>query len=56
VALATAAVVGKDPGLVNTELERYTKVTPADIERAAKEYFVPAHSTVIIVTPSQSAR
>ena len=56
VALGTAAVIGKDPGLVNNELERYTKVTPADIERVAKEYFVPAHATVIIVTPAQSAQ
>jgi zinc protease len=56
VALGSAAVIGKDPGLVNTELERYTKVTPADIERVAKEYFVAAHATVIIVTPAHSAQ
>jgi len=55
VALGAATVVGKDPNLVNTELERYLKVTPADIERAAKEYFVRAHSTVIIVTPAETA-
>jgi zinc protease len=55
-ALAAAAVIGKDPGLVNTELIRYTKVTPADIERVAKDYFVQAHATVILVAPPQSAQ
>ena len=52
VALASAAVIGKDPGLVNTELDRYLKVTPADIQRVAKEYFVPQHATVLTVTPA----
>jgi zinc protease len=56
VALGWATVVEKDPGLVNTEFGRYTKVTPADIERAAKEYFVRAHATVLIVTPSEAAQ
>lgn len=55
VALAAAAVIGKDPGLVNTELDRYLKITPADIERAAKEYFVPQRATVLIVTPAAPA-
>jgi zinc protease len=55
VALAVAAVIGKDPGLVNTELDRYLKITPADIERAAKEYFVPQRATVLIVTPAAPA-
>ncbi len=52
VALASAAVIGKDPGLVNTELDRYLKVTPADVERAAQEYFVAQHATVLTVTPA----
>ena len=52
VALASAAVIGKDPDLVNTELDRYLKVTPADIQRVAKEYFVPEHATVLLITPA----
>ena len=52
VALASAAVIGKDPALVNTELERYLKVTPADVQRAAKEYFESQHATVLLVSPA----
>jgi len=52
VAIENAAVIGKDPNLVNTELDRYLAVTPSDIQRVAKEYFVPAHATVLSVTPT----
>jgi zinc protease len=52
VALASAAVIGKDPALVNTELDRYLKVTPADVQRAAKEYFESQHATVLLVSPA----
>lgn len=55
VAIESAAVIGKNPDLVNTEPERYLKVTPEDIERAAKEYFVPEHATVLIVKPAAPA-
>ena len=56
VALGAAAVVGKNPELVNTELDRYLKNTAADLQRVAKEYFVPQRSTVLIVTPTAPAR
>ncbi len=52
VALADAAVIGKNPDLVNTELERYLAVTPADIQRVAEEYFVPQHATILFITPA----
>lgn len=52
VAIENAAVIGKDPNLVNTELDRYLAVTPDDIQRVAKEYFVPQHATVLYVTPA----
>ena len=55
-ALASAAVIGKDPGLANTELDRYLSVTPADIERVAKEYFVPQRATVLIINPAAHAQ
>jgi predicted Zn-dependent peptidase len=45
-------VIGKNPDLVNSELDRYLKVTPADIQRAAKEYFVQQHATVLFMTPA----
>jgi zinc protease len=50
-ALGLSAVVGKDVNLVNTELDRYLKVTAEDIQRAARQYFVPAQRTVLIVEP-----
>jgi zinc protease len=50
-AIGDAAVFGKDPALVNTELERYLRVTPADIQRVAQKYFVPAQRTVLVVEP-----
>jgi len=53
-ALGSAAVLGKDPELVNTELDQYLKITPADLERAAKEYFVLEHATVLLVTPAEA--
>jgi zinc protease len=52
VALGAAAVIGKDPDLVNTELGHYLKLTPADVQRAAAEYFVPQHATVLLVAPA----
>ncbi len=52
VAIENAAVIGKDPNLVNTELDRYLAVTPEDIQRVAKQYFVPQHATVLYVTPA----
>ncbi len=52
VALAGASVIGKNPDLVNTELERFLKVAPEDIERVAKEYFVPQRATVLTITPA----
>ena len=52
IALENAAVIGKNPDLVNTELERYLKVTPEDIERVAREYFVPERATILTITPA----
>lgn len=56
VALGSAAVVGKNPDLVNTELENYLRMTAADLQRVAKEYFVPQRATVLIVTPAAAAQ
>ncbi len=56
VALASAAVIGKDAALVNTELDRYLKVTPADIQRVAQNYFNLKRATVMIITPAAPAQ
>ena len=50
-ALGHYAVFGKDTDLFNTELDRYLRVTAADIQRVAKSYFVAAHCTVLVVEP-----
>ena len=42
VALAEAAVIGKNPDLVNTELGRYLTVTPADIRARGEAIFCAA--------------
>jgi len=52
VALEVAAVIGRNPGLVNAEYERYLSVTPADIQRVANAYFVPQRATLLFVTPT----
>ena len=45
-------MIGKDQGLVDLELDRYLKVSRADIQRAAEEYFVKQHATVLTITPA----
>jgi zinc protease len=50
-ALGHYAVLGKDPNLINTELDRYLRVTAADIQRVARSYFVTARRTVLVVEP-----
>jgi zinc protease len=54
-AIGLDAVLGKNPDLVNTELERYLKVTPVDIQRVAREYFVPQRRTVLMIEPPQAS-
>ena len=53
--LGYAAVVLKDPELVNTELQRFLDVTPQDIQRVARKYFVQENKTVVEVYPKKSA-
>ena len=50
-ALGMCAVIGKDVNLINTELDRYLKVTAADIQKAAQQYLVATQRTVLIVEP-----
>ncbi len=53
--LANFHVYFGDANLVNTEIERYRKVTPADIQRVAKTYLKPENRVVLHYLP-QSAQ
>jgi predicted Zn-dependent peptidase len=53
--LGYAAVVLKNPNLLDDELDRFQAVTPDDIQRVAKKYFVPENVTTIEVTPKVGA-
>ncbi len=49
------ATVLHDPNLVNTEPERFWTVTPADIQRVVRKYFVPTNMTLVEVRPRSGA-
>ncbi|MBX2979379.1 MAG: insulinase family protein [Flavobacteriales bacterium] len=49
--LATAYMLLGDTRLVNTELDRYMALTPADIQRAAQVYFAPWNRVVLHYLP-----
>jgi predicted Zn-dependent peptidase len=53
--LGYAAVVLKDPELLDTELQRFLDVTPQDIQRVARKYFVPENKTMLEVYPRKKA-
>jgi predicted Zn-dependent peptidase len=53
--LGYAAVVLKDPNLLDAELDRFQAVTPDDIQRVATKYFVPENVTIVEVTPKVGA-
>jgi predicted Zn-dependent peptidase len=40
-----------DSNLINTELERYRKVTREDIKRVANQYFSPSSRVVLYWLP-----
>ena len=50
-AIGPYAVMAGDPSLVNTDLDRYLRVTPEDIQRVARQYFVPEHATLLEIQP-----
>jgi len=51
--LANYHVYFKDANLINTELDRYMKVTREDIRRVAKEYFRKDNRVVLYYLPKQ---
>ncbi len=53
--LSQYAVYYDDPGLINTRADRTMKVTPADVQRVARQYLVPENRAVVITNPAPVA-
>lgn len=49
--LGEYAVFFHDPGLINTILEKYTDITPEDIQRVARKYLGESQRTVVWTNP-----
>jgi len=45
------AVYFRDPDLINSILAKYSEITPADIQRVAREYLGPNERTVVWTNP-----
>ncbi len=50
-ALGRYALFWNDPNLINTYADRIVAVKPADVQRVAAKYLVPANRTVVITVP-----
>ena len=50
--LGYAAVILKDPNLLDSELQRFQAVTAADIQRVARQYFVDTNATILEIYPA----
>ena len=53
--LGQYAVYFHDPGLINSILAKYSEVTPADIQRVARQYLGPGERTVVLTNPRAPA-
>lgn len=51
--LASYYTFFRNPGLINTEIDRYLAVTPDDIIRVAKKYLVPENRVVLYYLPRE---
>jgi zinc protease len=54
--LANYQVYYKDANLINTEIDRYMKVTPADLKRVAEKYLTRENRVVLIYLPKPTAK
>jgi zinc protease len=52
--IGEAAVIGKNPALVNRELDRYLRLSAADIERACRDYFTGRRATILLIEPPRA--
>jgi predicted Zn-dependent peptidase len=50
-AMGRDAVYFHDPNLINTVLSNYSEVTPADIQRVARQYLGATQRTVVLTNP-----
>ena len=55
-ALQSANMFLGSPDAINSDLERYMKVTKEDIKRVAQQYLRPDNSTVILIKPPEGPR
>jgi len=51
--LARYAIYQDDPNIINSELDRFLRVTAADIQQAAARAFREENETLIVVEPSR---
>jgi len=54
-AIGRAAVIGRDPNLANVSLESFLRITAADIQRVARQYFDKSQRTVLLIEPPKPA-
>jgi zinc protease len=54
-ALAQYTIADGNPGLINTELDAMTAVTAAQVQAAAKKYFVAGKRSVLAIQPAPAA-
>jgi predicted Zn-dependent peptidase len=55
VLLGEYAAFWDDPNLINTYVDRLSKVTAADVQRVARQYLTPTTRTVVITSPKSTS-